>query len=169
MSKDTKRVEFSVDPDQMDLITWLQLETDLARREAAKRNNIEGVRYYEHPDPTPMAPPIGYVKQPSMIEVVRSQIEAHNARVAAEEVETFEEGEDFDVGDDYDPSSPWEEQFMPSTEEIRTMLQRAFAPASAQPTAPLPTPSPAGVGEGAGVASPDKATPPPPPGPSSKA
>lgn len=152
------------DVSQMDLLTWLQLETDLARRNAAKNNNIEGVRYYEHPDPTPMAPPIGYIKQPSMIDVVRGQIAAHNKQVAMQEAETFAEAEDFDVGDDYDPASPWEEQFQPSDEEVRSMLQAAFAPASAKATAPLP-PAPEAQGAGGGGGSPDTPPPPPPPSP----
>lgn len=79
--------------------------------------NIKGRRYDEagryYPDPTPIAPPIGYVKSPTISEQIRSMIRSEHLKQAAEAsgMDTFEEADDFDVGDDYDPRSPWEEQF----------------------------------------------------------
>lgn len=68
----------------------------------------------EIPDPTPMAPPIGYKKQPSMQELIRDMIK--NERIASElasaGVETFEEADDFEIPDDpVDPSTPYEADF----------------------------------------------------------
>lgn len=66
-------------------------------------------------DPTPIAPPIGYKKEPSMVEIVRQQIRTEMSRQAVEEgKESFEEADDFDVDDDFDPSSPYEEMFDPA-------------------------------------------------------
>lgn len=63
----------------------------------------------------PVAPPVGYVKQPSLAERIRAMVRSEHLRQAAEAggYETFEESEDFEVGDDYDPRSPYEEQFDP--------------------------------------------------------
>lgn len=66
-------------------------------------------------DSTPMAPPVGYERRPSMVEIIRAQVREHASRYADDrEMDTFEEADDFDVGDDYDPASPWEEQFDPA-------------------------------------------------------
>lgn len=67
-------------------------------------------------DPTPMAPPVGYRPQPTMVDHIRAQI--RSAKLAEEAelagLETFEEADDFDVDDDFDPSSPYEEMFDPA-------------------------------------------------------
>lgn len=56
------------------------------------------------PDPTPMAPPVGYKKQPSMVDIVRDMVRSEKLAQEAREAghETFEESEDFDVGDEPD-------------------------------------------------------------------
>lgn len=79
-------------------------------------------------DPTPVAPPIGYKRQPSMVEIVRAQIRDHALAVALAEqgVETFEEADDFDIGDDYDPSTPYENDFDPPISEVFSEAQRAI-------------------------------------------
>lgn len=69
----------------------------------------------------PMAPPIGYKKQPSMVELVREMVrgERLRAEAAAAGHETFEESEDFDVEDDVDyPHTPWTNDFDPPLKEI---------------------------------------------------
>lgn len=65
----------------------------------------------------PMAPPVGYKKQPSMIDNIRALVRSEHLRQAALEndMETFDEADDFDVGDDFDPRAPYEESFDPST------------------------------------------------------
>lgn len=67
----------------------------------------------EKPDPTPIAPPIGYKRQPSLHEQIRQMVRSEKLAMeaAAQGYETFDEADDFDVGDDIDPSSPYEEQF----------------------------------------------------------
>lgn len=69
----------------------------------------------EMPDPTPIAPPVGYNRQPSLAEQIRAMVRSERLRQEAEAqgFETFEEADDFDVGDDLDPSSPYEEVFDP--------------------------------------------------------
>lgn len=64
-----------------------------------------------YPDPTPVAPPIGYVQEPSMFDRVREMVRRETSRVAADKgFESFEEANDFDT-DDYEeePFSPYEE------------------------------------------------------------
>lgn len=67
-------------------------------------------------DPTPIAPPIGWKPEPSMVEIIRAQIAGERLRQEAEAAgkESFEEADDFDVDDDFDPSSPYEEIFDPA-------------------------------------------------------
>lgn len=92
----------------------------------------------EVPDATPMAPPIGFKKQPSMVEHMRAMVRSEMLRQAAEASgnETFEEADDFDVPDDLVPMSGFEND-------------PEFEP-------PLPTsdptgvPSPSGEGKGQG-------------------
>lgn len=67
-------------------------------------------------NPRPMAPPIGYKKQPSMVEIVQNMIKSERLKQLAIDngLETLEEADDFDTGeDDFDPSSPWEGEFEP--------------------------------------------------------
>lgn len=63
-------------------------------------------------DSTPMAPPIGYKPQESMIDIVRRMVRSEKLAAEAEMAgrETFEEADDFFVEDDdsYDPRSPYE-------------------------------------------------------------
>lgn len=79
------------------------------------------------PDPVPIAPPIGYKKQPSMVEVVRSMVRSERLALEAELAgyETFEESEDFDVGDDDMPRSPHEFEDQPSIAEMRAAVAEA--------------------------------------------
>lgn len=76
----------------------------------------------EYPDPTPIAPPIGYKKQPSMVQIVREQIRAaHLARdLEAAGAETFEEADDFEVDDPEGDmaASPHENDFDPPVSEL---------------------------------------------------
>lgn len=70
-------------------------------------------RGHELPDPVPMAPPVGYRRQPSMFEVVRDMVKSERLRAETEAAgfESFEDADDFVIGDDYDPHSPYEAQF----------------------------------------------------------
>jgi len=60
------------------------------------------------PDPTPMAPPIGFKPQPSMVEIIRKQVQLASEEAKRQGNESLEEADDFDVGDDPEISSPYE-------------------------------------------------------------
>lgn len=121
------------------------------REEGAQQRYLND-RGQEVLDPRPMAPPIGYKKQPSMVEIVRQQI--LSARLAEEAeaagMETFDEADDFDVSDDFDPSSPYEEIFDPAPPQARYRTaeeeldsrrpHRKPATAPAEPQEPAPPP-----------------------------
>lgn len=70
-------------------------------------------------DPTPIAPPLGYKKSPTIAEQIRTMIQGERLRQEAEAAgyESFEEADDFEVGDDFDPRSPYEEVFEPMPED----------------------------------------------------
>lgn len=91
----------------------------------------------EIPDPTPMAPPIGWRKEKSMVEIIREQI--RSAQLAAEAeaagMETFEESDDFDVPDELEPFSAYE------MEEVFEPVRPA-EPLRAAPKADEPPPAP---------------------------
>lgn len=93
-------------------------ETPLKREDGVRRVKAQ-TNYLtkdgrEKPDPTPIAPPIGYIKQPTMVENIRAMVRREMSDAAAAQgMETFEEADDFEVGDDYDPRSPYEELFDP--------------------------------------------------------
>lgn len=73
----------------------------------AKEQNPDGS---ENPDPTPMAPPIGYNRQPTMIEHIRNMVRSEELRraAAAAGAESFDEADDFEVEDDPFPVSSFE-------------------------------------------------------------
>lgn len=105
-----------------------------------KKRNYQG----EITDPTPMAPPVGYKKQPSIWEQQRALIRSELSRRAEEHgLETFEEADDFEVGDDFDPSTPYEETFEPDVPTPPKVAPAAPPPqpVHAAPTAPPPAPA----------------------------
>lgn len=83
----------------------------------------------ELPDPVPIAPPIGWYKQPSMFDQVRNMVRSEHLRMYAEAQgeETFEEASDFDVEDDIFPASQYEDQadFEP-LQDLQARRQKAF-------------------------------------------
>lgn len=97
----------------------------------AEKFDAEGVqihneRGHEIPDPTPMQPPLGYNRQPSLAQQMREMIMSHELAkaAAAADMETFEEADDFDIGDDFEQEkhSPYEANFDPMTPEERAAL-----------------------------------------------
>lgn len=60
-------------------------------------------------NPVPVAPPIGYQAEQSMMDRITEQLLARQ-RILAEDAiqESQEDAEDFDVGDDFDPMSRYE-------------------------------------------------------------
>lgn len=99
-------------------------------------------------DSRPMAPPVGYKKQPSLIDHVietRRAIREEMSRAAEEQgFESMADADDFYVDDDpVDPSSPWEQNFEPP---VVAWVPKAKPPA--EPEAPAPV-----AGEGSAVPS----------------
>lgn len=101
-------------------------------------------------DPTPMAPPIGYVKAPSMVDRMRQMIRQEMSEAARNSGhESFEEAEDFDIDDEYDPASPWEMLFEPdSPDEMRARLEADLPKYRDAPAGAAGAPKPAGATAG---------------------
>jgi len=70
-----------------------------ARQKKQKRLTKEG---REKLDPKPVAPQIGYKKQPTIAERLKEMVRSERLKMEAEAqgAETFEEADDFDVDDD---------------------------------------------------------------------
>lgn len=102
-----------------------------------KRQTVDGA---ELPDPRPMAPPVGFVKQPSMVDIIREQVRAEVSRAAAANgYETLEESDDFYIEDDDDPSSPYEmEHDYEPISEFLSRMTAAEAAAAEKAGAPIP-------------------------------
>lgn len=95
----------------MSLADVMKKLASVAKLNPKGRRFDDAGRYY--PDPTPIAPPVGYKRSPTIAEQLRAMVRSEHVRQAADQAgaDTFEEADDFDVGDDYDPRSPWEETF----------------------------------------------------------
>lgn len=93
----------------------------------------------ELPDPRPMAPPIGWVKQPTMVEHIRNLVRSTLLQQTADaaDIDTFEEADDFDVDDELnDPRTPYEAIFDPPA----PTLPETSATAAGEPPKPPETP-----------------------------
>lgn len=95
----------------------LDLETYFAKLKA-KGLNKDGSPVL---DPVPLAPPIGYKKHPSMVEIVRDMVRGERLAQAARDAghETFEQSEDFGIEDEPDQlRSEHENERDPSLEDL---------------------------------------------------
>jgi hypothetical protein len=103
---------------------------------------------HEIPDPTPMAPPVGYKRQPTLVEQIRNMIRSEKLAAEAQSAgfETFEEADDFDVEDDYDPHSPFENDFEPPVSELKARAQEESRAALERGRAATPPDSPSSAG-----------------------
>lgn len=90
----------------------------------------------ELPNPTPLAPPVGYKKQPTIAEQMRAMIRQASFEARQMGAETEEEANDFDVGEDFDPTTPYEHDF-----EMDPALEAMLALSSKPPRAPAAKPS----------------------------
>lgn len=101
----------------------------------AYHEKLMAAGYYENgeenPDPTPMQPPVGFKRQPSMVEHIRAMVQSELLRreARAADAETFEEADDFDLPDgDVEPWSRYEaEDDEPSVADLRARLAAAEA------------------------------------------
>lgn len=94
----------------------IDLEDYLPPKSAPSQQDLNHDRFgREVPDPTPVAPPIGYQKPFSMVDHLRELVRTELSRAAADaDVETFEDADDFDIEDDPpDPHTPYEAVFDP--------------------------------------------------------
>lgn len=119
-----------------------RVRTTIARYAEKLRRKRQLPTGEEIPDPVPLAPPLGFIEQPSMIDHVRNMIRSEQLRQAAlaSGDETFEEADDFDIPDDVEPYSAYE------MEEIFDPVRPASEPApivTPDPPADGPVPSPA--------------------------
>lgn len=147
---------------------WLNNKLPKPLLKAMGADEVDDRKEFELPDPTPMAPPLGYKRSPSLAENMRAMIRGEMSRLAAERgFESFEEADDFQIGDDYEPSSPHElDESVPSVSDLKAdvlaaeaRLQAAISPTrdNATPAAkpaeaggpqgnpPAPAPAPAGA------------------------
>lgn len=109
----------------------------------------------EIPDPVPMAPPVGYSRQPSLVELVRDMVRSEHLRQAAmaDDKDTFEEFDNFDVPDDVpDPHTRWENDFDPPVAELVREGDKAL---KAKSSAPQPKAASAASGASGGGDPPD--------------
>lgn len=119
--------------------------------ESAPKNKPLDENGHEVLDPTPIAPPIGYTRTPSLAEQIRSMVRSEKLAQAARDAgqETFEEADDFDIGEDYEPDSPYQANFDPMTPEERAALasqgrdvDRIIPPEPKKKAAPRPAEPP---------------------------
>lgn len=99
-------------------------------------------------DPVPMAPPVGYQRQPSLVELVRDMVRSEHLRQAAmaTDKDDFETFDNFDIPDDpQDPHSPWENEFDPPIAELVREGDKALK-AKTPPSQPKGAPAPSGDG-----------------------
>lgn len=74
-------------------------------------------------DPTPMQPPLGYKKQPSLADQIRQAVMASKYDEYMSLEETEEEADDFEV-EDMEPFSPHENEHMPTLAALKAEAQR---------------------------------------------
>lgn len=112
----------------MGLLSRVKLSLDdyLRLPKLAKRDAETGREVLDH---VPIAPPIGWFKQPSMFDQVRDMVRSEHMRLYAESqgAETFEEASDFDVEDEMFPTSQFEDagDFEPLA-NLQARRQREF-------------------------------------------
>lgn len=106
---------------------------------------------------TPMSPPLGWTKQPTMVDHIRNLVKSEMLRQATEATgnETFDEADDFNIDDDpIDHTVPMERIFEPESAPDPLPAKPAPAPvadAPPPPAAPLSStaapsqPAPKGV------------------------
>lgn len=130
----------------------------------------------EMPDPTPQAPPVGYLAQPPLAELIQQMVRSEHVKFQAEQlgVDTFEEADDLEIMDDdeYEPDSPWQPDFDPLPPgELSRRRQAAYLKEIEDGFKESP-PQPPPVGRGQAKSGPlpkvpsePEARPTPPPGP----
>lgn len=88
--------------------------------------------------PLPVAPPVGYVKQLDLVQLMRQRVQNEYSRYAEEAgFESFEEANDFEIGDDYEPNTIYEQsEYDPSLGRPGQQVVTPTPPAAAAADAP---------------------------------
>lgn len=112
-SDNDRKAAAARDASREDLIAFYELQAATASEDGLAFLNLLG---QEVPDPTIIDPPLGYVPQPDLMELMRRMIRTELSQAIDQtEFETFEEADDFDIDDDpVDYQSPYEEFFDPA-------------------------------------------------------
>lgn len=104
----------------------------------------------ESPDPTPLDPPLGYNRTPSLADQIREMIRSEKLAMEAHEAgfDSFEEDDDFDIADgDFDPRTPYENNFDPSIKDIHEAVaehaSQEQSKEKSKPAKPAPVTEPA--------------------------
>jgi len=103
--------------------TTLKTHENTAPKRAPDRHDENGG---EIGDPTPMQPPLGYKRTPTLSEQIAQQVRIQTLKNLEDsfEPETDEEADDFEVGDDYEPLSKYENDHVPT---LKVLKERAKA------------------------------------------
>lgn len=128
--------------------------TLLEYQEKLEAKGLDPLTGFEVPDDTELAPPLGFIKQPSMMELIAQMVRSEALRQAVERegFETFEEADDFEVDDpDGEPLSDYqnedgfepvpEVQPGPAADPAAPPPVAPAGPANAAPKAEVPPPS----------------------------
>lgn len=77
-------------------------------------------------DPTPMQPPVGYKKAPTLSEQIAQQVRQMKLELLRDDSleETDEEADDFEVGEDFEPLSEHENDHMPSIAKLKAQAKK---------------------------------------------
>lgn len=101
----------------------------------------------ELPDPTPMAPPVGFRPSPPLHERIRAMVQDfYMQQQQRDQVESPEEADDFDVDEEMDPSAPYEYNFEPPKDENevhRRLVEAGWTPPAKPSRTPLEGGAPA--------------------------
>lgn len=96
-----------------------------------RENKLSKERHNEHGmeelDETPMQPPLGYKRAPTLTEQIRQQVMAHKLELLEQMEETEEEADDFEVGEDWEPMSKYENDGAPTIQELKAKAQEINA------------------------------------------
>lgn len=111
-SDNDRKAEAARDAAREDLIAHYEMVAASQSDNGLAFLNLMG---QEVPDPTIVDPPLGYVQQPDLMELMRRMIRNELSQAIDQtEFETFEEADDFDIDEDpVDYSSPYEDYFDP--------------------------------------------------------
>jgi len=76
-------------------------------------------------DPTPMQPPLGYKRTPTLSEQIRIQV--HQMKLdmltGVDLEETDDEADDFEIGEDFEPTSPHENDHIPPIAVLKARVK----------------------------------------------